>query len=102
MTAEEQDEFLYQLKGKKKGGHLSKWCHCKINQGQVIGVITGHYKHPDGSVVRCSKTIGIHEYEGKKILETLNSFYYLEDEGTDEDLDRHYQMFYKDTEKWFR
>lgn len=102
MTAEEQDEFLYQLKGKKKGGHLDKWCECKLNRGQYLGIVTGSSKHQDGAVVRCSKTVGIYEFEGKKILETLNSYYYLEQKGTDSDLERHYQTFYRESERWFK
>ena len=103
MSAE--DEFYFGLKGKVKGGRLEKWTpDTLVSEGKyVMGCIydSPAGKFEDGDTVSCSRTIKIHEKDGKPyILETKHSYYYLGKRGCEEQLNEHYMRFYKDRDDW--
>ena len=74
--SEHMTDFMAGLKiGKKKGGSITEWA-------QVGKVIVGV---KDGEPIKTSGVVEIHEIRGHLIAETRNSYYYLLEQGTEED-----------------
>ena len=72
---EHKTDFMAGLKiGKKKGGSITEWA-------QVGNVIVGI---KDGEPIKTSGIVEIHNIRGRVIAETRNSYYYLLEEGTEE------------------
>ena len=103
-TSEDKDEFVFNLKGKRKGGRLEGWRPDDIvNNEYVMGKVhnSPQEKFEDGDIVKCSRTIKIHEKDGTPyILETKHSYYYLGMKGGKEALNEYYQSIYKDRDNW--
>lgn len=77
MTEEQKAEFIAKLLiGKKKGGTITEWA--KVG-GSIIGTLVGDRYDP----IKTSKIIKMHTIENQLIVETLNSYYYLAEEGTE-------------------
>ena len=99
-----KDEFKLKLKGKKYGGRLERWVENPILANEkVMGVVfhSPSEKFADGDVITTSRVKAIHKKDDKPyIVETHYSYYYLGKQGTEEDLEDHYQHFYKDRDNW--
>jgi len=101
MTRSNEDEFFFNLKGKKHGGRLEGWTTDMIvgDDDHMWGEI---YESPaeqfkDGDVVHTSRIIKMHKKEDKPyILETRHSYYYLGKLGGRKDLEVYYTKVYKD------
>lgn len=79
MTENEKTEFVAKLLiGKKKGGSITEWA--RVGK-YIVGTLVGHRYDP----IKTSNIIKIHTIENQLIAETLNSYYYLLEEGTEID-----------------
>lgn len=85
MTDDEKSKFLIKLKiGKKEGGRINNWF--SVNES-MFGELRGTEceKYPNGKQIQTSDIVSIHTIENEKILETRNSYYYLEEESSIDD-----------------
>jgi len=79
MTESEKTEFIAKLLiGKKKGGSITEWA--RIGKC-IVGTRIGDRYDP----IKTSNIVKMHDIEGQLIAETLNSYYYLLEEGTEID-----------------
>jgi len=86
MTEDEKTKFLAKLKfAKKYSGKIDKWSI--LSNTVVIGALQDFSRYEEGEAIKTSKIVKIHTLNNEKILETLNSYYYLLEEG--EELDFH-------------
>ena len=83
MTENEKTKFLASLKfAKKYGGKIDKWT---ILGNTVVGALQDFSRYEVGEAIKTSKIVKIHTLNNEMILETLNSYYYLLEEGTEYD-----------------
>lgn len=79
MTKDQKTEFLAKLQiGKKKGGTITEWA-------RVGNVIVGTLVEERYEPIKTSNVVKIHTINDQQIAETLNSYYILLEEGTQEE-----------------
>lgn len=102
----EKDEFIFGLKGKKKGGRLKGWVADIATTKEAEYIMGKVYDSPaemfeEGDIIKCSRTVKVHEKDDAPyILETMHSYYYLDERGSKANLEEYYKSFYKDSDNW--